>query len=970
MIVVDSAVYVGRVGALAVALGVGVAVAFSPGVALATPESGTGAPANDSDTSPAQQDSPDTEPDQQPDDNDDEPEPEDDDVDPEAEEEPVPGVDEDLGVEDEEHDETPDQDVDEVEELDEDVDQPEPDDDPITREDEPDTEPALAPEETILVSPRDERHAFVEQPDSEVAAPAQTVSLFSAAREPALLTSAGPEPVAAQLTPTTPVAAFVAAPLSLVSSVLATALTPFLAPGPAAPANVPVLWAVLAWVRREINRTFFNQSPTLVDNQDITEVDDDTVEGSVTATDPDDDTLTYSYSGGQPGAQITVDADGNWTYTAPESWDGAYEYTDNFQITVTDQNSRPHWHGLLGFLRPASVHQDTVTVNVSIPSQIADDPEIVSATAGSPNAQTGAVTYEVRVRDHDGDDVPPELTAGEPASGTITRVRYIGLSDDGEHIYQVDYTPDPAARLAAYTTPGVDTDPFTITVADSDLRNGDAIQTINAAIDPTEAVVTNPVSVDFDPSDPPNAAAVGKDGTFMMADRAGTGTAEDPYRLVITLLRPGASEPQIVVTDATDMYIPPQLLDDGSVYWTTRSGQNTVEDPYVDTVKVLRPGQTEPESHVLPGPLMGAPQSGPDGTLVVVTYRLNESDPTAIDSIVTVLRPSTAPTTVTYSGVEVDRVVVGPGGHVAIASTSAAGTTVVVTDGQTTRSGTVSGTLGTVVVGEDGTTAVTTSTPAVTPGGAPTHSLTVLRNDGPNLGLKNLNGTPIFVDVGADGTVSVLTQNSAGGYDLTVLRPDQTTVSVTAVPSAVIPPRQAVGSDGTIAVTHYVPAANPTDSPTPRLTVLRPGDPVEFVTPDGALDHAAVVGADGTVALVTYTATGLPGISTPDPHLLVLRPDGSQVTTTASGTSKATLITDDGTVFTALKTADNATTVLVLRPGDDVATEVAVDGAPLELSVGEDGSVYLLTQSLPADPGDPIAFTSSRISVATAALTV
>jgi len=33
--------------------------------------------------------------------------------------------------------------------------------------------------------------------------------------------------------------------------------------GPVAPVQTPVLWTLLAWVRREVQRTFFNQTPTI-----------------------------------------------------------------------------------------------------------------------------------------------------------------------------------------------------------------------------------------------------------------------------------------------------------------------------------------------------------------------------------------------------------------------------------------------------------------------------------------------------------------------------------------------------------------------------------------------------------------------------------------------------------------------------------------------------------------------------------
>ena len=59
----------------------------------------------------------------------------------------------------------------------------------------------------------------------------------------------------------TPRQALLAEPATLVhvaTSLVAAVLTPFLAPGPATPAQPPLAWALLAWVRREIDQSVLN----------------------------------------------------------------------------------------------------------------------------------------------------------------------------------------------------------------------------------------------------------------------------------------------------------------------------------------------------------------------------------------------------------------------------------------------------------------------------------------------------------------------------------------------------------------------------------------------------------------------------------------------------------------------------------------------------------------------------------------
>ena len=48
------------------------------------------------------------------------------------------------------------------------------------------------------------------------------------------------------------------------SQLVDTALAPMLATGPRSPTQSPLLWAVLAWVRRETERTIFNNTPDVV----------------------------------------------------------------------------------------------------------------------------------------------------------------------------------------------------------------------------------------------------------------------------------------------------------------------------------------------------------------------------------------------------------------------------------------------------------------------------------------------------------------------------------------------------------------------------------------------------------------------------------------------------------------------------------------------------------------------------------
>jgi len=157
----------------------------------------------------------------------------------------------------------------------------------------------------------------------------------------------------------------------VVSSLVSAVLSPFAAGLPSAPAEPPTAWALLAWVRRE----FFNGSPTfspVINPQTTTGL----ITGNVGAVDPDGDPLTYTVVGTPlNGGSLEIDQAGNFTYR-PMNAMAAVGGTDQFTVVVTDEAAGLHVHGLLGllkfvpilgnFLNPGAgdAVAQTITVNV------------------------------------------------------------------------------------------------------------------------------------------------------------------------------------------------------------------------------------------------------------------------------------------------------------------------------------------------------------------------------------------------------------------------------------------------------------------------------------------------------------------------------------------------------------------------------------------------------------------------------
>ncbi len=150
---------------------------------------------------------------------------------------------------------------------------------------------------------------------------------------------------------------------------------PFAAGAPTPPAD-PSAWGLLAWVRREL----FNETPTevanpLPHNQSL--VDGEVrIIGNVGAEDLDGDDLTYTVIG-RPhnGGTVVVDADGGFVYR-PMNALAAVGGTDTFTVAVSDEQAGLHVHGPSGwlqfvpiigsFLNPGGGHGITRTVTVTV----------------------------------------------------------------------------------------------------------------------------------------------------------------------------------------------------------------------------------------------------------------------------------------------------------------------------------------------------------------------------------------------------------------------------------------------------------------------------------------------------------------------------------------------------------------------------------------------------------------------------
>jgi len=190
--------------------------------------------------------------------------------------------------------------------------------------------------------------------------------------------------------------------------------------------------------------------------------DSGVVTGTLNATDPDGDALTYTAANTKKGT-VTVDTDGTFSYTptaaamhaASATNAKASALSDTFTVKIADG------HG----------GTTTETVTVSIAGTNATPTVTTDATAGNPSSK-GTVTGTIKVTDADKDSLKYTATADE---GKVT------ITSKGTFTY----TPTAAARHAASADGATEADTTdTVTISVSDGHGGTVTQSVTVNILP------------------------------------------------------------------------------------------------------------------------------------------------------------------------------------------------------------------------------------------------------------------------------------------------------------------------------------------------------------------------------------------------------------------------------------------------------------------------------------------------------
>jgi bacillolysin len=288
-----------------------------------------------------------------------------------------------------------------------------------------------------------------------------TTALISPSSQPAAMVSPPADPITAVAHRVISLAAGLASMVGL---------SPTLADEPVAPAEPLTLWVMLAWVRRQFEQTLFNESPRIGFGPVTTsQTETGVVTGAITTTDAEQDPLEMRVITGPANGTVTVDpTTGDFTYT-PNDGLAASGGIDTFTVAVTERNANAHWHTDGVGTANATVLVSVLPIGDTEPNEDAlDAAELVRLVADGEANVNANKDGTVRVIDGTFTDTAVRNNAdaaeamnyvagllGAPAGfadeTNITR-QSLGLGDDGattEVIYRLQPTVNGVPTLAS-----------------------------------------------------------------------------------------------------------------------------------------------------------------------------------------------------------------------------------------------------------------------------------------------------------------------------------------------------------------------------------------------------------------------------------------------------------------------------------------------------------------------------------------
>ncbi|MGQ9351060.1 Ig-like domain-containing protein [Mycolicibacterium gilvum] len=440
--------------------------------------------------------------------------------------------------------------------------------------------------------------------DSDAPSTTSTTTYALTATSPAGVPA--PAPLVRQ--PQTPIGVILGGPVALLD-IAAKAINMLFSPDPSVPGDSPLLLGVLAFVRREVQRTFFNSTPGAVADAATTS---EGLPTRITVLDNDidpnpGDILTITdYTQAANGA-VTLNPDGSFTYTPTAGFSGS----DTFTYTISDDASPWHSHGLASLLNGG--HSATATVTISVAAAPVNEKPTAVADIATTAEDTPAV-IDVRANDTDPDGDALTVTAvGSPLHGTVVVL-------DGK----VNYTP---------TADYHGTDTFTYTISDGELTD---TATVTVTVTPVNDL---PVATN-------DAVTVAGNSTGNLINVLSNDSDPDADALTVTILgTPSHGGSVSVNADSTVAYTPATGFSGTETFtYTVSDGSATsVGTVTVNVTPVVVPVNTPPVA-------VNDTYTMPTGsTSAVVNVVANDTDPDG-DALTVVGVTGAAHGTTTFTG--------------------------------------------------------------------------------------------------------------------------------------------------------------------------------------------------------------------------------------------------------------------------------------------------------------------------------
>ncbi|WP_261887532.1 tandem-95 repeat protein [Vibrio echinoideorum] len=355
-----------------------------------------------------------------------------------------------------------------------------------------------------------------------------------------------------------------------------------------------------------------NNAPTFVDNNNspvgdalsFTTDEDTPVNGTLSASDEDGDSLSFTKATDPSNGTVVVDENGDWTYTPNENYNG----DDSFTVVVSDDQGGT----------------DTITVNVGV-TPVNDLPvgDDISVTTDEDTPVSGSLT----ATDADNDQLT--FSKGtEPSNGSVV------VDENGNWTYTPDENYNGSDSFTVVVDDGQDgTDTITVDVGVTPVNDTfvDADESINVAEDSGENtgnVLTGTSSPDGDVT--VTTFSVGNQtvnaGESITVDGKGTISIDSEGNYTFTpVTNYNGAFPTVTYTMTDGLEVDGTPLETSTLDLTV----TPVNDTFVDADESINVAEDSGENtgNVLTG------TSSPDGDVTVTTFSVGNQTVNAGESI-------------------------------------------------------------------------------------------------------------------------------------------------------------------------------------------------------------------------------------------------------------------------------------------------------------------------------------------------